>query len=373
MKVATLRFGHGEWRSEGDLVESPQLVIWFTAYSEAASPDAFDGLRRLFPDAAIAGCTTNGEIYLGDAMDGAAVAAAIRFDDTRIRTVSEVLSREDDARAGGLRLAQGLRGDDLKGVFVLTDAFGLNGPELVEGLMEGLPGVPISGGMAGDDATLCNSTRAGLNERPRDGAAVAIGFYGASVRIGYGVAGGWDELGPERRVTRSEGAIVYEFDGEPALEVYERLVGDAAGIARLRHPFAFKPDQDSAQDVIWEVVGIDRENKGIVFIDKVPQGWWGRMLRGIDDNLVEGAGLAARRAGMGAVAGDALSLVVSCIGRKWVMGQRIGDETEAVQEEAPRTPTIGFYSYGEIAPHAHTGRCTLHHASVSVTLLSEAA
>ncbi len=227
--------------------------------------------------------------------------------------------------------------------------------------------------MAGDDATLCNSTRAGLNERPRDGAAVAIGFYGASVRIGYGVAGGWDELGPERRVTRSEGAIVYEFDGEPALEVYERLVGDAAGIARLRHPFAFKPDQDSAQDVIWEVVGIDRENKGIVFIDKVPQGWWGRMLRGIDDNLVEGAGLAARRAGMGAVAGDALSLVVSCIGRKWVMGQRIGDETEAVQEEAPRTPTIGFYSYGEIAPHAHTGRCTLHHASVSVTLLSEAA
>ena len=121
------------------------------------------------------------------------------------------------------------------------------------------------------------------------------------------------------------------------------------------------------------MVGVDRESKALIFIDKVPQGWWGQMLRGADDHLVDGASLAARRAGMDKSDGDALGLMISCIGRKWVMGQRIGDETEAVQEEGPSTPTIGFYSYGEIAPHARTGRCTLHHASVSITLLSEAA
>jgi hypothetical protein len=217
------------------------------------------------------------------------------------------------------------------------------------------------------------ATLAALDEVPRVGGVVAIGFYGAAVRFGQGVAGGWDALGPPRHITRSEGAVVFEFDGQPALDVYERLVGDASTNARLRHPFAFKAEVDSAQDVIREVVGVDKEARSITFIDQVPQGCWGQILRGVDERLVDGASLAARRAGMNDANGEALSLMVSCIGRKWVMGQRIGDETEAVQEESPGVATIGFYSYGEIAPHERTGRCTLHHASVSVTVLSEAA
>ena len=375
MRVCTLRHdGRTGWRSDGVDVAGAQLVIWFGAYGQVSSPAVFGELKRRFPDAQIAGCSTNGEIYRGETMDGESVAAAIRFDGTQIRTASIQLDSQGDARRGGLQLADQLRADDLKGVFVLTDAFGLNGAALVEGLIEGLPGdVTITGGMAGDNATLSSSTLAGLNEAPHDGVAVAVGFYGSKVRIGHGVAGGWDPLGPSRLVTRSEGPVVYEFDGEPALDVYERLVGDASTPRRMRHPFAFKPHADSAQDGIREVVGVDRDNKGVIFIDDVPTGWWGQMLRGADERLVAGAAVAARRAGLHEADGHALGLVVSCIGRKWVMGQKIGDETEAVQEESPDTPTIGFYSYGEISPHERTGLCTLHHASMSVTLLSEAA
>ena len=375
MHVSTLRHdGHTGWRSDGVEIGDPQLVIWFAAFGQASSPEVFGELKRRFPGAEIAGCSTNGEIYGGETMDGESVAAAIRFDATEIKTTSIVLEPQGDARGGGLRLAEALRGEGLKGVFVLSDAFGINGAALVEGLIEGLPSdVTITGGMAGDNATLGSSTLAGLNESPRDRGAVAIGFYGSKVRIGHGVAGGWDPLGPSRRVTRSVGPVVYEFDGEPALDVYERLVGDASTTRRLRHPFAFKPEADSAQDGIREVVGVDRENKGVIFIDDVPTGWWGQTLRGADDRLVAGAAVAARRAGLHEADGHALALVVSCIGRKWVMGQKIGDETEAVQDESPDTPTIGFYSYGEISPHERTGLCTLHHASMSVTLLSEAA
>ncbi len=375
MRVATLRHrGAAGWIFDGPSVDGPQLVIWFAAYAMAQEPEVFQGLKDQFPGAMIAGCSTNGEIYRGDSMDGECVAAALQFDATEIKVAYEILDGNDDARAAGRRLAANLLADDLQGVYVLTDAFSFNGAELVEGLIDALPEkVVLAGGMAGDDARLGASTLAGLNEPPRAGGVVVIGFYGSAVRIGQGVAGGWDELGPSRHVTRSEGQMVYELDGQPALDVYERLVGDAGSPARLRHPFAFKADPDSAHDVIREVVGVDRESKALIFIDKVPQGWWGQMLRGADDHLVDGASLAARRAGMDKSDGDALGLMISCIGRKWVMGQRIGDETEAVQEEGPSTPTIGFYSYGEIAPHARTGRCTLHHASVSITLLSEAA
>jgi hypothetical protein len=233
--------------------------------------------------------------------------------------------------------------------------------------------VAISGGMAGDGGSLGSSTKAGLNRPPCDGGAVAVGFYGPAITISHGVGGGWDALGPLRHITRSEGAVVYELDGEPALDLYERLVGDAGTNARLRHPFCLKARPDSEQDIIWEVVGVDRPGKGIVFIGDVQQGSWGQIMRGVDDHLVGGAAEAARRAMSDRPSGQALGLVVSCIGRKWVMGQRVGDETEAVQDVAAGAPTIGFFSYGEIAPHARTGVCTLHHASVAVTVLSEAA
>ena len=55
-----------------------------------------------------------------------------------------------------------------------------------------------------------------------------IGFYGTSVRIAHGSQGGWDLFGPERVVTRSEGNVVYELDGRPALELYKEYLGDLA-------------------------------------------------------------------------------------------------------------------------------------------------
>jgi hypothetical protein len=375
MHVATLsNLGSTGWRFDTEPVEDPQLVIWFAAYGMARTPGVFEGLRDRFPNALIAGCSTNGEIYRGEVMDGVCVAAAVRFDSTEVKAAYAVLEPGADAKAAGRKLALELDQDGLKGVFVLTDAFSFNGADLVDGLIESMPaGVELSGGMAGDDAMLGAATLAGLNEAPRAGGALALGFYGPAIRISRGVAGGWDALGPSRHVTRSEGAVVYELDGEPALAAYERLVGDADTIARIRHPFAFKPEADSEQDVIREVVGVDRANNGIIFIDTVQQGSWGQILRGTDEHLIDGAGLAARRAGMDKADSDALCLMVSCVGRKWVMGQGIGDETEAVQQEAPDVATIGFYSYGEIAPHERTGLCTLHHASVSVTLLREVA
>jgi len=362
------------WRFDGPSMEDPQLVIWFAAYDQVKSTEVFDGLRGLFPKALVMGCTTNGEIYRGDVLDGASVAAAVRFDSAHVKGAFVRVEPQGDARAAGRMLAAQLKGAGLKGVFVLADAFGFNGADLVEGLAAELPpDVIVSGGMAGDGGALGSSTKAGLDQVPCDGGAAAIGFYGQTMRISHGVAGGWDALGPLRHITRAEGSVVYELDGQPALDVYERLVGDAETNARLRHPFCIKPEADSQQDVIWEVVGVDRQNKGIVFIDQVPQGSWGQIMRGVDDHLVDGAAEAARKAVAEKPAGDALGLVVSCIGRKWVMGQHVGDETEAVQEVAADAPTIGFFSYGEVAPHARTGVCTLHHASVSVTMLSEAA
>ncbi len=60
---------------------------------------------------------------------------------------------------------------------------------------------------------------------------VAVGFYGDRLRVGYGSLGGWDPFGPERRITRSRGNVLYELDSRPALELYRLYLGEhAAGL-----------------------------------------------------------------------------------------------------------------------------------------------
>ena len=56
------------------------------------------------------------------------------------------------------------------------------------------------------------------------------------------------------------------------------------------------------------------------------------------------------------------------------MGQRIDEEIEAATAELPsRCQPIGFYSYGEIAPHDGSGEAKLHNQTMTVTLLRERA
>lgn len=67
----------------------------------------------------------------------------------------------------------------------------------------------------------------------------------------------------------------------------------------------------------------------------------------------------------------ALSIAISCVGRRLVLGERTEEETEAALHVLPEgTQQIGFYSYGEISPHA-TGRCDLHNQTMTLTVVSE--
>ena len=93
-------------------------------------------------------------------------------------------------------------------------------------------------------------------------------------------------------------------------------------------------------------------------------------MRGHFDELVEGASRAGTRAAQPEKA--CLGLLVSCIGRKLLLGQRVGDEAEAVAAAlGPLAVTAGFYSYGEIAPREFTRRCELHNQTMTVTTIGE--
>ena len=67
-----------------------------------------------------------------------------------------------------------------------------------------------------------------------------------------------------------------------------------------------------------------------------------------------------------------LALLISCVGRRMVLGQRVEEEVEGVRDiVGARAAITGFYSYGEISPFTPNARCELHNQTMTVTTLSE--
>ena len=379
MRVSTLTYlPETGWNSCGALVAQPDIVLWFAAPRLARAPEVYEALRARFPGALIAGCSTGGEIHNDEVLDGTAVAAAVMFERATVQGFKSTVTAEMDVSSAGRDIAAALAAPDLRAIYILSDGLMVNGAKLIQGLLTAVPShVVITGGLAGDGADF-QSTCVGLDGPPVSGVIAAIGFYGESLSASWGSAGGWDSFGPKRLITRAEANVLYELDGEPALALYKRYLGEAAeelpGSALL-FPLVIRPDPNSSYDVVRTIVGVDEKAQSLIFAGDIPQGWSAQLMRGVPDGLTDGALRAARQSGLGEQSGaenTSLALVVSCIGRKLMMGQRISDEVEIIREECGSVPTIGFYSYGEICPHGFTGECTLHNQTMTITVLREA-
>ena len=359
----------------GRLGDSAQLVLIF------GSPDLFkeerglDDIKKAYPVANLAGCSSAGNISGTRVYDDAMVIAAIKFDHTQVEGAMVGLGEDVKSFEAGARLAHSLDKDGLVHVLVLSDGVKANGSELVKGLTSNLPRhVTVTGGLAGDDARF-QETFVMLNAEPRPGAIAGLGFYGNRLKVGFGSLGGWDPFGPERVVTRSVANVLYELDSQPALELYKRYLGEhAAGLPAtgLLFPLSLGV-QGSGNRLVRTTLAVDDEEGSITFAGDVPEGATVQLMKANFERLVEGAAGAARISyeAIGSSSPD-LAVLISCVGRKLVLKQMIEEEVEGVQDVlGEQTPLTGFYSNGEIAPFDPTANCELHNQTMTVTTFSE--
>ena len=187
--------------------------------------------------------------------------------------------------------------------------------------------------------------------------------------------GGWDVFGPEREVTRAVGNVLYALDGQPALALYRKYLGERAGelpAAGLLFPLAIRNELEADGLTVRTILGIDEAEQSITFAGDIPQGSFVRMMRANRDRLIDGATDAADGVRLaGGSAGETLCLAISCIGRRLVLGQRCEEELEAVLDTLPKgCRMVGYYSYGELSPLG-SGRCDLHNQTMTLSLLWE--
>lgn len=351
------------------------LVLAFGSPGLAKDPAPLQDLARSYPRSVLLGCSTAGEIAGSQVHDASLSVAVARFDHTRLRTAQTQVADPAHSNQAGAALARSLLGEGLKAVFVLSDGLGVNGSMLVEGMRSALPAdVSISGGLAGD-GTAFKSTWVFDGRSPAVGRVCAVGFYGDRIQVGHGCDHGWSEFGPQRRVTRSQGNVLYELDGKPALELYKSYLGElASGLpgTALLFPLAVWQHDGSTDHLVRTILGIDEKTQSMTFAGDIPEGWLARLMRSNNEALIDSAGRAADAASQTAAGGPALVVSVSCVGRRLVLGERTDEELETVQSGAPADAAhIGFYSYGEISPALNGGISELRNQTMTVTVISE--
>ena len=377
MRVAQEAWTEGEgWRCrispDGDI--SPQIAFVFGARDHLADKELIGSLSARYPGMTLFGCSTSGEIQDTRVFDSTVVATMVEFSSTRLRIATATIASPRDSKRVGEQVGTELAGAGLSHVFVLSDGLLINGSELVAGLTDTLPQeVGVTGGLAGDGDRF-EKTLVMKDGSAESGVVSALGFYGDALKIGYGSMGGWDQFGPDRLVTKSDGNILYELDGCPALELYKKYLGPhACELPASGMLFPLSLNRGDGIHVVRTIIGIDEKAGTMTFAGDVPQNSYVRLMKANFDRLVDGAaGAALRTAETARESRPQLAMLISCVGRKLVLKQRVEEEVESVREILGSQAVLaGFYSYGEISPFTPFTRCELHNQTMTITTFSE--
>jgi hypothetical protein len=353
---------------------SCNFALAFGSREIISKSEAFNYIKKCYPNAHILLNSTSGEITDTYVTDDTISLTGILFEKTEISSASIQIESVTNSYEAGSSLGKKISPVGLKYAMIISDGQKVNGSELVQGLQDSLPkGTIITGGLAGDGGRF-QKTVVGLNEMPEEGKIVLVGFYGNDLSVTYGSIGGWNSFGPERLITKSKANILYELDGKPALDIYKMYLGEYADElpkSGLLFPLSVR-SEGANNSLVRTLLSINEEEKSLTFAGNMPEGSYARLMNANFDKLIEGASEAAQNSTDEKIKQPDLAILISCVGRKLVLDQRVEEEVEVVRTVfKDKTAITGFYSYGEISPSFNFLKCELHNQTMTITTLTE--
>jgi hypothetical protein len=377
METFQASFKNNNWTSSLPVhfdSDSTLLIIYFA--SKFSTHDMWKEIKTSFPKAKIIGCSGAGEVRSAEITDDEIIVTGIKFAKTTLHFSSIKDIKGKSSEEVGKNLASDFPKNNLKGLYLLSDGLSVNGTALIKGIKDVLgQEIHLSGGLAGDGANFKN-TFVLVDGVPAENAVTAVGFYGEHIQICASADGGWIPFGVERKITKSEANVLFELDGKPALELYKEFLGEQAKklpASALLFPIYLKTGtHQENRNAVRTILAVDETNQSMTFAGDVPEGTSIQLMRAGHENLVEAAKNVSIVNKMKTQSdGPTVSLIVSCVGRRLVLGENTENEVETVLENLPsNTVQTGFYSYGEIAP-GKSGFCDLHNQTMTVTLIQE--
>lgn len=312
------------WHKHASETDNPDILLAFGSGSDCTGDILVSWWKDNFPKAQLIGCSSAGEILDTQVHTNSIIVTGIQLEKTHFEVHSVDFEKKEDSFSIGKKLASKFSKENLKFCFVLSDGLNINGTRLVEGLQQELPtNTFLTGGLAGDGKRF-SETLVCLNEKFHSQKVIALGLYGDNIKIEYGSKGGWDSFGPSRLVTHSKNNILYAMDEQNALALYKKHLGPHAKdlpSSALRFPLLVQ--LPSGQKVVRTVLAVDDELGSMTFAGDIPEGSYAELMCANYDRLIDGAADAAQEAMHTSSAPPELALLISCVGRKIVLDQRI--------------------------------------------------
>lgn len=238
---------------------------------------------------------------------------------------------------------------------VLADGTQADGHAIVNGIAAEIPG-PFFGGLTGDDRKF-TSSKVFLNGREYEDVVAMLTGCG-QIRFAVNAASGWTPFGNEGVVEDNSGCEIRTISGLPAQQFMAREIGKPLwesdlGIVTLA---AYQPG--SAEHFFLRTSAqLHPDSGAVTTFGSVEKGSTVRVCSASREDVVRGVqdcmdGLAPETLGFSPSA----AIIISCVGRKWLMSDRGERELEILQQKlGASVPLAGFPSLGEISPFRHEG------------------
>lgn len=364
--------------------EKPELVLVF-ASAKFDQKQLLDAIKSAAGEIQVIGCSTSGEITTQGPDKESVAVMALKADQIDF-AIGLGKGVKADSRQAGRQVAQDVlnKTTEKPSMFIiLPDGLTGNGADIVRGALDVLgEHFPLMGGSAGDDFKFEKTFEYYQGEVLND-AVVGVGMSG-KFAWGVGVRHGWEPIGLPMKVTKSEGAVLKELDNKPALRIYQDYFGKRAEelvrepIARMAYTYPLGMSVVGSSELLIRDVVIANEKGEITCAAEIPQDSEIRLMLGDPEKAVQAAREAAENAKsqLKGAAPKAI-FVFDCMARNKLLGPRIGEEIEAIQEVlGKKVPLIGFYTYGEQAPlsgdiNAKTCRSAFHNETMTLLVIGE--
>jgi hypothetical protein len=371
--------------------ELPQAGILFAAidFDHAL---ILKQIQNAFPGIELIGGTTNGEISssMGFQQDSL-ILMVFASDEVEIKAgLGREVSKNPILTAKqAVEMAKAKISAQPQLCLTFPESLTSNGVLILEGLKQSLgEQIPIIGGMTADDYMFSQTYQFFQNEVLSD--AVPVLLFAGNLQFSSGVASGWTPIGKRSCVTKVDGNVVYEIDGQRALDFYQYYLGaDKFAANYAIHALAVFEESDSASAVSGMPVdeakglgllpvrfymrapsGYDNESGSVTFFSDIPEGATVQITDTSRENILQASEISLKEALTNFPGKNpAAALLVSCAARRRILGTLTSEEYQLVKKHLPQTlPCCGFYAYGEIAPLTTKGQTQFHNKTF-VTLL----
>ena len=331
-------------------------------------------ITQTFPGIELIGCTTDGEVSSVLGFQQGSLTLMLFCSDTvtikagvgRQAVENAIASAEDAVKQATETLTEEPKLCLTIPASYIDPKTVTSGEELLKGLALALGNqVPIVGGTAGNQSKFQTTNQFFGTEVLTN--ALPILIFSGELICSFGTACGWQTIGKKSLVTKSDGNVVYEIDGQPAKEFYRQYLGEIE--PAKENPLAVYTNEGDRY--YMRVPNFcDQEQGSITFLGNIPTNSEIQLTE-VSRNRIVKAAKASFQMAMDRYSGKRpeATLLFSCCCRRWVLGTRTQEEYQLIQEVlSDDVPVCGFYTYGEFSPLA-THSETIFHQETFVSVL----